>query len=110
MDQSVIVGIVVICVGIIIGWANLKKDSRWHTEWIQSHVKELREKYREDAKREEEVSHVLEELRIVNTRLATLVDSHHETIRKHDEEIMRIREKLHELANIVNIRFNKPHQ
>jgi len=105
VDQSVVIGIGVICTGIIIGWANLKKDSRWHTEWIQGHVKECRDLERENSRREDEVGRVLEELRIVNTRLATLVDSHHESIRNHDEEIKRIREKIHELGNIVNIRL-----
>ena len=106
-NASTVLAVVAICTTIIIGWANLKKDSRWHSKWIEKHSDERREENKESARREEEVTRVLEELRISITRVVTLVEGHHETIKGHDEEIKKIREKLHELGNVIHNRMHR---
>ena len=61
--------LVVLLAGIIGGWYTLKNNSAWHGKWIAEHDKECRE-------RERNISSILSEISICNSRLTTLAEAH----------------------------------
>ena len=86
--------VIVVIASVIITWANLRRDSKWHSAWIKKHSEEC------DA-REKQVTTVLLEMRTSNAHLETLVTSHHESIQRIDSEVIRVRDRVHDLGNDI---------
>src|SRR3990167_4071313 len=84
--------LIVVLGGFIATWATLRGDSRWHTEWIKKHSKECDEQRKAN-------NEILTELRASNTHLVTLTTTHHERMGKIDDEIIRLRDRQHDLGN-----------
>ena len=66
----------------------------WHTAWIKKHGEEC-------DKREEIVTAVLLELQKSNERLVTLMTTHDDRIDKIDNEIIRLRDRTHDLGSTL---------
>ena len=86
--------VIIVITGVIVTWANLRKDSKWHGAWIKKHSEEC-------DRREGQVTSVLLEMRTSNVHLETLVTAHHDSIQRIDGEIVRVRDRIHDLANDV---------
>lgn len=84
--------IVVLIVGFVGTWTALKKDSRWHTTWIKAHDKDCKETRAAN-------SEILTELRTSNAHLTTLMTAIQQRQERTDDEIVRVRDRSHDLAN-----------
>lgn len=73
------------------GWFYLVRDVKWHTKWIEKHQEASN-------KRETTIDNILVELRLSNEHLATMVKIHDDRVDKQDAEIIRLRDRQHDLA------------
>lgn len=80
--------------GFIGTWTSLRKDSSWHTQWIQKHSEQCDEQRKQN-------NDIITSLKASTAQLVTLTDGHHERMNKIDDEVVRIRERAHDLANEV---------
>ena len=62
--------------------------------WSEKHASECDETRKTN-------SAILSELRESNTRLSTIASNHHERMEKTDDEILRLRDRQHDLMNAL---------
>lgn len=86
------VTLIVLISGFIGTWATLRKDSSWHTAWIKKHSDDC------DIQRKQN-NDILTSLRASTAQLVTLTDGHHERMNRIDDELIRVRERAHELGD-----------
>lgn len=89
-----LITIAIVIGGFIGTWYTLRADSKWHTAWIKKHSEEC-------DKRETQITNILLEMRTSNAQLSTLVTGHHESIQRIDGEVLRVRERVHDLAHDI---------
>lgn len=88
------VNLVVVVAGIIVMWTTLRNDSKWHSTWIKKHDKECDEQRKANNK-------ILGELTVSNEHLSTLADSQSKRQDAFEAELIRSRERIHDLGDAV---------
>lgn len=86
------VNLVVVIAGIIVMWTTLRNDSKWHSSWIKKHDKECDEQRAAN-------NTILTKLTVTNEHLSTLSEGQTKRLDFIDEEIVRMRERTHDIAD-----------
>lgn len=88
------VNLVAILVIAIAAWVTMRNTLTWHTAWIRKHDEECDELRQKNGQ-------ILTQLLVTNEHLKVLVEANAQRLDRSNEEIIRIRDRTHELGNAL---------